>query len=283
MMKQILKTFSFLSILMVIFVNTYAADLILKNNSKVHNDTSWQQYGNTITPGMENGISLIFNSTIPYLVSSHNYGSIDIRTIKNGVWTDPITSIYDGYAFSLATDPSPNGKLYIAYGVDGSSSGTVNVEKFNGETWSPIGNTIAANGSIYPNSLTVSSHGIPFLFYADSDSYGHVVTYDKDKNAWIAVGNKISLTSSFRLAELSIGINAQNIPYIVWCNQDSSEIIVMTLKNGIWTIVGQPIQAASPISGTYSFAMSPTTGKPYIAFTTFKFYFSSKTLYQMQK
>ncbi len=190
------------------------------------------------------GISFsVSTDNIPYVAYSdnvNNSGKATVMKFDGSSWipvgqagfSESYISVSQGYSDLLI---SPDNIPYVAY-VDG-MSGKINVMKFDGTSWIPVGQ--AGFSAQWSNglSLAFSSDGTPYVAYTDSANNYKATVMKFDGSSWIPVGQAgFSATGVYNI---SFAISPDNTPYVAYSdNANSSKATVMKFDGSSWILVG---------------------------------------------
>jgi CARDB/Putative Ig domain len=155
-------------------------------------------------------------------------------------WVTVGTSgVYPGVAGgnSLAFDQF--GTPYLAF-RDNSSLGNqeVNVRKYDGTTWVPLGKGVVSVGSAYYPSLAFAPTGTPYVAYEESTTPYYGITVMKyDGTSWVQVGNRAFATNG---SSASLVISSDGTPYVAFRDNRGyyPDITVMKYNGTDWVTVG---------------------------------------------
>ncbi|MBT1699260.1 gliding motility-associated C-terminal domain-containing protein [Fulvivirgaceae bacterium PWU4] len=183
------------------------------------NGTLWEVVGvaNFTTAAATSNAIAIDSRGTPYVSFADGTVTTRLSVMKfNGVaWTVVGAT---GISVSAATFTSikvdSRGVPYVAYRDAGVSSGRVVVHKYvSGTSWTlvgPAGGVSAAAASFV--SLALDKGGAPYVSYTEG-SIGKTMKYNGA--SWTAVGTSVLPTGVTLVDDMSIGVNATGVPYVV--------------------------------------------------------------------
>lgn len=180
---------------------TYSSD----NSGTVRRLTngSWEQVGNT---GFSNGASFAemvigtnnkvytcnVSSGVRVYEISTSATSNDTWALTGGAYVDTSSSSGEQYTSDIAIDSNNN--LYVAYISNSTNGRKINVKKFDGTSWTQVGNANFSAKAVQHLAIAVSSSGSPYVVASqwDSSDGNHlrntVYKYDSTLNTWSSFG-----------------------------------------------------------------------------------------------
>lgn len=148
------------------------AEMVIGTNNKVY------------TCNVSSGIRVYENSTTA--TSSDNW------SLVGGAMVDTSSSSGEQYTSDIAIDSNNN--LYVAYISNSANGRKINVKKFDGTSWTQVGNANFSAKAVQHLAIAVTSTGIPFVVASqwDSSDGNHlkntVYKYDNLSNTWSSFG-----------------------------------------------------------------------------------------------
>lgn len=161
---------------------------------------SWEQVGNS---GFSNGAEfaeMVIGSDNKVYTSNVSGGLRVYQNYLTASSTDPWSlvggSIVDAassgeqYSADIAIDGNNN--LYVAYVSSASAGKKINVKKFNGTSWTAIGNANFSEGQVQHVSLAVTESGNPYVVASrwENDDFLRNTVYKLDDSGqnWVTFG-----------------------------------------------------------------------------------------------
>lgn len=164
---------------------------------------TWEQVGNA---GFSNGASFAemvigtnnkvytcnVSSGVRVYEISTSATSSDTWSLTGGAYVDSSSSSGEQYTSDIAIDPNNN--LYVAYVSNSANGRKINVKKFDGTSWTQVGNANFSSKAVQHLAIAVSSNGNPYVVASqwDSSDGNHlkntVYKYDSGSNTWSAFG-----------------------------------------------------------------------------------------------
>ncbi len=228
---------------------------------------SWDEVGSFAG----NSPNIQIHDGVLYLI--YYSGATDTRIMKKyaaGIWTD--ISLPEGIKISTTFRVFNEDAIYIYYQDE---ERNLSVMKYNGSTWSHVGNPGFAKGDItWFSSFIEVSGGVPYVAYSDYNASYKVSVKKFNGTSWVYVGDP----GFAGLEDVGTGYRAfpvlaladENTPYVFfqdvfWDNGPlSSKGSVMKFNGSEWVYVGEPGFTYTSVD-YYSKMLIDNTGIPYIA------------------
>ncbi|AGY77780.1 cell wall-binding repeat-containing protein [Clostridium autoethanogenum] len=136
-----------------------------------------------------------------------------------------------------------NGVPYFAYAdANKTYDDKATVMKYDGKNWVTVGNKDFSKGNAGMLMIAIDGNGVPYVSYEDTanDGKATVMKYDSETKNWVTVGSEGF--SAERANSLSMAIDKDGTPYIVYEKIVGTNIksVVMKYESGSWKTVGDP-------------------------------------------
>lgn len=249
---------------------------------------AWTQVGDTsVLKAQSKYVSLTALSNNRLVVSQQNNSTradfarrVLVNSIFNGSsWNNTEGTTSQIYTCVNAGDGTNAYQLYINRGkVDGVNYG-MNVQKYDGNTWSVIGGRAnyvregATQTSIAGYGLTVSPDGTLYIWTGDDadnkGSYGtRLERYDAASNTFVTVGGNIlpygfAYDSHF---SISVAIAPDGTPFVVYNNKNDQNypyVMYLDSETNQWST---PVRLAETAANDVNIAFA-SNGIGYVSFT----------------
>jgi hypothetical protein len=153
---------------------------------------------------------------------------------------------------------SVGGVPYVAYTQPVGSEAQVFVQRWNGSSWTPVGNgplNVAVSASA-PSIADVA--GVPYVAWSEA---GHVYVKEWNGSAWAPVGGDVSIDSNaFQQSIAGVG----TIPYVSFI--DNGSVYVKQWNGSTWTQVST---AVNPSLMAQADTITNVGGVPWVTYTVF--------------
>jgi len=167
-------------------------------------DGIWEQVGATgFTGGVPYFLDMVVGSNGKIYVSFNNSGYVhvyenNINASSADAW-QPVGGIAnlapapntEDYNSSIAIDSENN--LYVAYVSTSAAGGNkLNVKKFDGTSWTQLGNENFTAGRVKHTSIAIGANDIVYVAVSNWEDENllrnYVMAYDEDENTWAQAG-----------------------------------------------------------------------------------------------
>ncbi len=219
-------------------------------------------YNNNLTFAPDGTPYLSFrdNDGIQHL-SKFNGTSWDDVPEANFTYIDGNENTTNDLMYNTTVTFAPDGTLYQAFESTNYNNNVV-VRKFDGTTWSLLGDPIPGND--YVLSLVVAPDGTP---------YATVINYDTNEasvkkfngTAWVSLDNTNGVVASYT-DSASLAFAKDGTPYLLYhyTTGDGWPIAVKKFVSGAWADVGSP-SAGNDTANISPLVFAPN-GTPYVAY-----------------
>lgn len=164
---------------------------------------AWQQVGATgFTGGVPYFLDMVIGSNGKIYVSFNNNGYLhvyenNINANSTDVW-QPVGGVAnlapapntEDYNSSLAIDSQNN--LFVAYVSNGAGGNKLNVKKFDGTTWSQLGNENFTTYRVKHTSIAIGANDIVYVAVSNWEDANmlrnYVMAYNETDNTWAQAG-----------------------------------------------------------------------------------------------
>ncbi|WP_345077111.1 Ig-like domain-containing protein, partial [Nemorincola caseinilytica] len=154
-----------------------------------------------------------------------------------------------------------SGNLYMAY-KDQDNGNRAIVKKYDGTSWTIIGDDFATTNGVSDLQLAVDNAGKPYLFFCDVPSSGRGTVMSYNGTSWYVVGGEP--VSAYQAAYPALAIDGSGMPWVVYNDVPASPTQYVKRFDGTnWVTVSMSFTPSS--ASFYSMAFN-STGTPYIAF-----------------
>jgi hypothetical protein len=160
-------------------------------------------------------------------------------TFVNAQTTQKWLQLGSGAPKNLTTMPSMvfdrNGNLYLAYTDQSTSQNKATVKKFDGQTWTTIGNQLTPADAWFVD-LTLDTAGMPILAFQETISATKKLSVMKyNGTSWSSIGTAGFATPEFSNPEIDIKINpVNNFPIVAFREFPSGKASVMSWNGTVW-------------------------------------------------
>ena len=152
---------------------------------------------------------------------------------------------------------------YVSWDERTVSSRKINVKKYNNSSWSLVADVNPNGPAQQPRVISDrSATPIPYITYTDTSALNYQIIVKKLSGAsWTQVPPNASLNidSAHSASNSAIAFDTNNIPYVIWGEQNSQgifQIYVAHLSGGSW--VQDPLDGSSLNHNTAMTASSPS-------------------------
>jgi len=237
----------------------------------------WSEAGSVgFSAGMANSTSLAFAPDgTPYVVYGDDGYSGKATVMKYSIvggWGEEGGAGFSaGQASSTSLAFAPDGTPYVAYGGDDYNTSKATVMKYDGSSWSVVGdpeNPGFSVGTAAYTSLAIAPDGTPYVAYSDYYN-GYKTTVMKfNGTAWINVGNPGFSAGDAYSTSLAFAPNGT--PYVAYQDGGNSykATVMMLTGGGAWIDVGAPGFSAGVVENT-SLSFAPLDGTPHVAYSDY--------------
>ncbi|MCF1422116.1 Ig-like domain-containing protein [Mangrovimonas futianensis] len=227
----------------------FAANNASNGTVKKYINDSWQQIGATgFTGGVPFFLDMVVSSTGTVYLSFNNNGFLhvyqnDVNASETDTWT-PVGGIAnlagapntEDYNSSLAIDSEDN--VYVAY-VSGSSEGNkLNVQKFDGTSWSQIGSANFTANRVKHTSIAVGANDIIYVAvsnWEDEDLLkNYVMAYDPAVGTWGQAGT--GYASEGQATYNSLAVDSNGNLFLSFSDSELAALSVKTLNLNVTAV-----------------------------------------------
>ncbi|XZF12747.1 T9SS type A sorting domain-containing protein [Chitinophagaceae bacterium MMS25-I14] len=150
---------------------------------------------------------------------------------------------------------------YVSFNDVGLNGGQGTVMKFDGTSWTSLGNAGFTPGSANYGSIAIDSSGYVYFSFADGANNGQVAVMKYNGTSWSTIGT--GLTSGAGTYTTIKTLNGA--PYVAYVDVSNNNAVYVRKYNGSsWDTVGGAPVAAS--NGNYPSLTLDNNGVPYIAY-----------------
>jgi uncharacterized protein YjdB len=162
----------------------------------------------------------------------------------------------------------PTGVPYVFY-INWNGTDSMHLEKYSGGAWVPVGDLSGVPGGQNAATFALSPSGVPYIAYADDDSYEKALSVIKyNGTSWEQVGRR-AFNDEYSGGSFggNIVIDSSGTPWVSTVSQDHYTFsvyggtAVMKFNGTDWEYVGDPV-IGMPGSGYHELAVDES-GTPY--------------------
>jgi hypothetical protein len=161
----------------------------------------------------------------------HSNTATDWETVGERGFTQAET--HNGSSTAVA----PDGTVYFAY-ANYANANKLNVQKFNGSTWTIVGSADFTANIAYDIDIAVSSVGVPYVVYKDAANSNRATVQKFNGSTWEFVG-PVGFSDGSTVAYIRITFDSNDVPYVIYRDVSLSNRATVKKFNGTtWETVG---------------------------------------------